>query len=952
MARLSGLRQMLWCIILCTVFLGTGGAKNSSTLQFLMLFAREFHLYEWSGDNYCTWRGITCSDDNVWVNLSHSNLSGEIPDLLENYRGNRVISVDLSFNPSVRGCIKESWRKLVLVQFINLSHTSLSGTIPSSWKDLHELVELDVSHTNLTTLPDWPIVKLPRCRRLNFAGNNISGKLPASWGSLPSSSVLQELDLRGNRFCDCMPTTWNLPVLRVAARRSSPLLVVPLCNETNSCSKTYDGLHRDFGTFLFLRALAVALSLEWEGREYCKWEGVICPEHSNEGIRVDLSFRELVGELPSLYDVRAPVLVDSLILSGNKNIRGRFPEFWGEKLSLLREIDLSGTSLYGEIPDEWRRMEYIEKIRVSNIMACQGLPRWNGKTLHHLREVDFSYNGFRGTLQDEWSSLNLQSLNITGNSFCGCIPSSWKDVELLNSAAVIANPQLLYKNCSVSNACGNVNSRCFVDNGGEKLNQDDTLQFLKTLKHSLRGDFQESWGGMNYCGSNWKGVRCNNNSSVLEVRLNLSGSSLNGTLPEVSPYINGARVAIVSIDLSNNSGITGLFPSTWGTLTQLRVIDLGETNIYGPIPWQWRTLRNLEEIYVKRTLACLGLPSWDEKNMPNLRRVDFSSNVLHGYLSSSWGSFTKLTYFNISKNRFCGCIPSTWKSSVLREAAILANPALDDENCETVNICRSPNMRCYLGPEGSPTTPDPTTLALAKISKSFGGIITWDGDNYCKNSGGITCGSYENTDGSILNLSQMGLIGTLPELDGISHGSISLSSIDLSNNIGITGTLPASWSGLIHLRSLNLSNTSIKSTVPNKWEELKSLEYLSISRASLYGSLPIWDGAKLVKVKRIDFSSNNFSGVLNDSWFSFAGSNLEYLDISENNNLCVSRRSFWMRSALLLDSLFRASLDVKENCLIFENGSSNQSDGSVHVQTRYTLAMIVTIQFAIISTLF
>ncbi|XP_031485803.1 probable LRR receptor-like serine/threonine-protein kinase At1g05700 [Nymphaea colorata] len=98
----------------------------------------------------------------------------------------------------------------------------------------------------------------------------------------------------------------------------------------------------------------------------------------------------------------------------------------------------------------------------------------------------------------------------------------------------------------------------------------------------LQGQYQhlQSWAG-DPClpaGSTWDWLNCNTDDLPRITELHLSGSGLNGALPDFS-----GLSALEIIDLSNNS-LNGQIPEFLGRFPSLKELNLAENNFTGPLP--------------------------------------------------------------------------------------------------------------------------------------------------------------------------------------------------------------------------------------------------------------------------------------------------------------------------------------------------------------------------------
>jgi hypothetical protein len=88
---------------------------------------------------------------------------------------------------------------------------NLSGSLPEEWSSWSTIVDLEISGNSLLggTLPNWGGMKA--LKSLNLASNNLSGTLPASYGSATWSKNVQFLTLNYNeKLTGTIPGSWSV----------------------------------------------------------------------------------------------------------------------------------------------------------------------------------------------------------------------------------------------------------------------------------------------------------------------------------------------------------------------------------------------------------------------------------------------------------------------------------------------------------------------------------------------------------------------------------------------------------------------------------------------------------------------------------------------------------------------------------------------------------------------
>ncbi|XP_028207292.1 receptor-like protein Cf-9 isoform X2 [Glycine soja] len=243
----------------------------------------------------------------------------------------------------------------------------------------------------------------------------------------------------------------------------------------------------------------------------------------------------------------------------------------------------------------------------------------------------------------------------------------------------------------------------------------------------------------------------------------------------------------------------------------------------------------------------------------------------YSHLSSLFGGFVSLTHLNLSGTYFEGDIPSqishlsklvsldlsynglkwkedTWKR-LLQNATVLRVLVFDyGTDMSSISI-RTLNMSSSL-----------VTLSLG---------WTWLRGNL---TDGILClPNLQHLDLSF----NSDLEGQLPEVDRW-H---SLDFLDLSG-CGFQGSIPPSFSNLIHLTSLDLSGNHFNGPIPPSFSNLIHLTSLDLSYNNLNGSIPP-SFSNLTHLTFLDLSFNNLNGSIPPSFSNLI--HLTYLELSNNN---------------------------------------------------------------------
>lgn len=133
------------------------------------------------------------------------------------------------------------------------------------------------------------------------------------------------------------------------------------------------------------------------------------------------------------------------------------------------------------------------------------------------------------------------------------------------------------------------------------------------------------------------------------------------------------------------------------------------------------------------------------------------------------------------------------------------------------------------------TWPYFTSFFGVKCTAQGGDIIELKLAN-CNLKGSLVTSLQVLTSLKSIHLQQNRLTGTLPPEWGPRF--LDLTECFLSGNL-LSGPLPAQWSAMSSLYSLQLDNNFLNETIPNDWSQWRSIQFLDLSSNNLTGTLPV-----------------------------------------------------------------------------------------------------------------
>ncbi|XP_047321810.1 probable LRR receptor-like serine/threonine-protein kinase At2g16250 isoform X2 [Impatiens glandulifera] len=296
-----------------------------------------------------------------------------------------------------------------------------------------------------------------------------------------------------------------------------------------------------------LRSSLGLRSREWpiKGDPCLNWAGVVCKNGRVVEINISGFKRTRKGSQNPRFAVDALAnltLLESFNAS-NFLLPGSIPDWFGQRVSSLKVLDLRSSSVIDSIPSSIGNLINLTALYLSHNSLTGIIPFSIGQ-LSSLSVLDLSQNSLTGSIPLSFSSLgNLTSLNLASNFLSGSIPSAIAAISKLESL----------------NLSNNSLSSSLPAQMGDLLR----LVHLDLSFNSLSGSLPE-------------GFRTLTSLRRLEVKNN----SFSGSL---QPDIFFALRNLQFIVLCHNRFAGNLPDSLW-TLPGLIFLDVSENNFTGLLP--------------------------------------------------------------------------------------------------------------------------------------------------------------------------------------------------------------------------------------------------------------------------------------------------------------------------------------------------------------------------------
>ncbi|CAL4889920.1 unnamed protein product [Urochloa decumbens] len=448
---------------------------------------------------------------------------------------------------------------------------------------------------------------------------------------------------------------------------------------------------------------------------------------------------------------------------------------------------------------------------------------WDGITCSRdgaIVEVSLAFRGLGGYISPSLGDLtNLQSLNLSYNSFIGSLPS-----ELLASSSIVV----------LDVSFNHLSKVLQPEESNSSVPNYIPLQVLNISSNLFTGEFPSLV---------WE------KTSNLVI-LNASSNNFQGLIP--SSFCMSS-LSFAALDLTHNN-FSGSIPASLGKCSALRVLKVGHNSLTGPLT---------DELFNASSLEYLSFPSnglhgvLDGARIINLRNIsylDLGDNLLIGKIPDSIGQLKRPKELRLYRNHMSGELPSALSNCTNLETIDLKYNKLSGELTK-FNFSNMINLRkldllrnSFTGtiPESIYSCRNLTALRLSwnnlhgQLSPRIGELKSLAFLSICFNK-------FTNITNALQILKNSSTLTTLiighnfkgeamPEDETIA-GFQNLEFLSIPG-CSLSGRIPLWISKLKKLKVLKLQENQLSRALPTWIKNLESLSYLDLSENRLTGGIP------------------------------------------------------------------------------------------------------------------
>lgn len=291
----------------------------------------------------------------------------------------RILNLDQN---QVTGQLSDAPTLLNAIEAYFATNNNLVGSIPDAYFSDNSLRFLDFAGNALSGGFTSNISEDTKLQSINFAFNKMNGSIPREISDIAG---LEILNIESNKFSGELPRSlFDLPLTELSVGGNEFSGPVPV----------------DLQDVSTLTSLSLGPNL-------------------------------FTGDLPtSLSELTA---LKKLSIVGIPDITGRLPATYGLSLTGLVELSITGTSVEGDIPDQYAMMTKLETLQLSNNSIRGKIPS-SLSLLTNLESLSLNGNALTGTIPSGMGVLSsIQELRFDSNSIIGTIPDEFENLKKIKT---------------------------------------------------------------------------------------------------------------------------------------------------------------------------------------------------------------------------------------------------------------------------------------------------------------------------------------------------------------------------------------------------------------------------------------------------------------------------------------------------------------------------------------
>jgi Leucine-rich repeat (LRR) protein len=553
-------------------------------------------------------------------------------------------------------------------------------------------------------------------------------------------------------------------------------------------------------------------------------------------VNLRLSSTDMVGMIPS--NMKNLCNLEELNFF-EININGSIAEFFQRlpscSFNKLETLSLPFCNLSGGLPATLAPLSNLSLLDLSSNQLTGPMPLWIGE-LTKLTRLEMGSNNLDGVIHEgHLSRLNmLEELALSDNSIAIRVSSTWVPPFSLRYIEL---------------------RKCQLGPKFPAWLRWQTHVYSLDISNTNISDIVPDWFWVSASSVLFLNIRDNQITGVLPSTIefmraqimDFSSNQLSGAIPKLP-------INLTNLDLSRNN-IVGSLPLDFGA-SRLQTLVLFDNYISGTIPSSLCKLQSLRLLDISENNLTGPVPDCQDNesttNMTSLSILNLSlrNNNLSGDFPSFLQNCRKLIFLDLSYNNFFGSLP-TWIGQKLPSLAFMRlrsnmfHGHIPEELTKIVNLQYLD--LAYNNINGS-------------VPRSIGNwkrmILTGDGDGF---EDAFYYGVAIN-DNEMVDYSENFTVLTKGQERLYTGEVIYMVNLDLSCN-SLIGEIPDEITTLVALKSLNLSWNMFSAKIPEKIGALVQVESLDLSHNELSGEIPTSLSA-LTSLTRLNLSYNDLTGVV------------------------------------------------------------------------------------------